>query len=81
LTATKAIAGEWALLREHFQHHASAIDRFRHTGPATVMHMAESGRNEVGEVLSSFERMALIERHCELCGCWPPEAMCSVSQR
>jgi hypothetical protein len=76
MTSTQDVAVEWTLLAAHFQHHASVIDRFRHTCPATVMHMIKSGTNEAGAVLSPFERMALNERHCELFGCWPPEAIC-----
>jgi hypothetical protein len=36
-----------------------------------VLGMAQSGRNERGQNLSAFEREALVERHCELFGCWP----------
>jgi hypothetical protein len=28
-------------------------------------------RNEAGTPLSRDERQALVERHCELFGCWP----------
>jgi hypothetical protein len=30
-----------------------------------------TGQNEFGESLSTFDREALAERHCELFGTWP----------
>jgi hypothetical protein len=33
--------------------------------------MWETDTNEAGERLSEFEREALVERYCELFGCWP----------
>jgi hypothetical protein len=66
---------EWARLEEHFAHHASLVDRFRAAGPPTVLGMAQSGRNERGQILSAFEREALVERHCELFGCWPDDTI------
>ena len=62
---------EWARLEEHFAHHASLVDRFSAAGPPAVLGMVRSGRNEQGQVLSAFEREALVERHCEIFGSWP----------
>jgi hypothetical protein len=39
-----------------------------------VQRLWQTRANEFGEPLSPFEREALIERHCELFGCWPDEA-------
>jgi hypothetical protein len=66
-----ATARLWALLEEHFQHHALLVNRFRGAGPAEVVRMWTSRTNEAGEPLSQFERDALVERHCELLGGWP----------
>ena len=60
------LQSEWARLEEHFAHHASLVDRFSAAGPPAVLGMVRSGRNERGQVLSAFEREALVERHCEL---------------
>jgi hypothetical protein len=38
-----------------------------------VLRMWHDGTNERGEPLTAFEREALVERHCELFGCWPPK--------
>jgi hypothetical protein len=65
------ISHQWALLDEHFRHHARLIERFRDIDPAAVIRMWRSGTNEAGGQLSQFEREALVERHCELFGCWP----------
>jgi hypothetical protein len=62
---------EWAKLEQHFGHHALRIARFRNAGPTAVLSMLRSGRNERGNLLSTFEREALVERHCEIFGTWP----------
>ena len=66
----KPIADQWALLEEHFHHHARLIKRFRDTSPSAVTRMWKSGTNESGEPLSQFEIDALVERYCELFGSW-----------
>ena len=68
---TKPNADQWALLEEHFHHHAHLIKRFRDTSPSAVTRMWKSGTNETGEPLSQFEIDALVERYCELFGSWP----------
>src|SRR5262249_8925819 len=65
------IAAHWAALDDHFQQHAGMVDRFREAGRDAVLSMWRSQTNEAGQCLSSFEREALIERHCELFGTWP----------
>jgi hypothetical protein len=67
----KRSSDAWAALEEHFRSHAAAVQRFRSSGPRDVVLMWRRGTNERGEPLSPFERQALIERHCELFGCWP----------
>ena len=67
----KPISDQWALLEEHFDHHARLIKRFGDKSPSAVTAMWKSGTNESGELLSQFEIDALVERYCELFGCWP----------
>jgi len=67
----KATAREWTRLQQHFCHHASLVERFRQAGPSSVVNMWRTGRNEAGELMSQFEREALMERYCELFGGWP----------
>jgi hypothetical protein len=62
---------QWAELEEHFRHHASVVRRFERANAQLVLRMWKTSRNEFGNRLSSFEREALIERHCELIGTWP----------
>src|SRR5262249_9605342 len=50
------------------QHHAGVVDRFRAADCDGVLSMWRSQTNEDGQYLSSFEREALIERHCQLFG-------------
>ena len=61
----------WAQLERHFCRHASLVRRFRRANAPLVLRMWKTRRNEFGEPLSSFEREALLERHCELFGKWP----------
>jgi hypothetical protein len=61
----------WASLERHFAHHARLVARFRSFGPVAVARMWREQRNEAGAPLSSDEREALVERHCELFGSWP----------
>ncbi len=63
---------EWARLERHFRYHGMLVDRFRSAGPALVLDMVRSGRNERGQALSAFEQEALVERYCEIFGRWPP---------
>ena len=62
---------QWKKLEAHFRHHASLVRRFRRANADLVLWMWETSRNEFGKPLSSFEREAVIERHCELFGTWP----------
>jgi hypothetical protein len=64
-------AASWLALDLHFIHHARQVERFRDADEWAVRRMWRSQTNEHGEALSRFEREALIERHCELFGCWP----------
>lgn len=66
-----ASARVWNHLEQHFCRHALLIERFRHASPPTVVHMWRTGKNEIGECMSQFERSALVERYCELFGIWP----------
>ena len=66
-----ACAPGWAELQDHFRHHASLLRRFARADAEAVAHMWKTNRNEFHEPLSTFEREALIERHCELFGTWP----------
>ena len=66
-----SLSAHWAALDNHFRHHATLVDRFRHAGPDAVVRMWKSQMNERGNRLSQCERDALIERHCELFGTWP----------
>jgi hypothetical protein len=66
-----ALAIQWALLNNHFKHHAKLINRFRGADRTAVVLMWKSQTNEDGNRLSQFEREALVERHCELFGIWP----------
>jgi hypothetical protein len=61
----------WSELQEHFRHHALLVQRFRRADAQAVARMCDTGRNEFGQPLTSFEREALAERHCELFGNWP----------
>jgi hypothetical protein len=61
----------WARLEEHFSYHASLVARFRAADSRAVLGMVRTGQNEQGQTLSAFEREALVERHCEIFGCWP----------
>jgi hypothetical protein len=67
----KRVTAQWARLEQHFAHHANLVNRFRPSGPVDVASMWQAQKNEFGERLSRLEREALIERHCELFGCWP----------
>jgi hypothetical protein len=62
---------QWKELETHFRHHASLVRRFRRANADLVLRMWQTSRNEFGKPLSSYEREALIERHCELFGTWP----------
>jgi hypothetical protein len=62
----------WQRLERHFHYHGLLIDRFRSAGPALVLDMIRTRRNEHGNSLSAFEHEALVERYCELFGRWPP---------
>ena len=62
------LAAHWAAVDDHFQHHAGVVDRFRAADCDGVLSMWRSQTNEDGQYLSSFEREALIERHCQLFG-------------
>jgi hypothetical protein len=64
-------AASWLALDVHFIRHARQVERFRGTDRSAVRHMWINQTNERGEPLTQFEREALIERHCELFGCWP----------
>jgi hypothetical protein len=66
-----ANAEQWAEFEEHIRYHASLLRRFRRMNGQLILRMWNTGRNEFGKPLSSFERDALIERHCELFGTWP----------
>lgn len=66
-----SLAAQWAVLDDHFRHHAKLVARFRHASPDAVVRMWKSQSNEHGDRLSPCERDALIERHCELFGTWP----------
>jgi hypothetical protein len=61
----------WQELERHFRHHALVVRRFEHAGASAVLEMLTTGQNEFGEPLSTFDREALAERHCELFGTWP----------
>ena len=67
----KSLADVRQSLEAHFRTHAAAVERFRGANANEVVRMWRTGTNEKGEPLSSFEREALIERHCELFGHWP----------
>jgi len=69
--AKDPLAVHWALLDNHFKHHANLVHRFRSADRAAVLRMWWTQTNEQGNPLSEFEREALIERHCELFGMWP----------
>jgi hypothetical protein len=47
------------------------VDRFGKASQDAVLRMWLNQTNENGEHLSEFERLALVERHCELFGTWP----------
>jgi hypothetical protein len=66
-----SIAAQWAVLDDHFRHHATLVGRFKHASPDAIVRMWKTQTNEHGKRLSHFERDALIERHCELFGIWP----------
>ena len=65
------LAAQWAVLDDHFRHHAMLVARFRNAAADAVGCMWLSEINEHGDCLSQFERDALVERHCELFGTWP----------
>jgi hypothetical protein len=67
----KFTAADLERLESHFCKHVAAVERFRHVPRAAVVRMWRDGVNERGEPLTAFERQALVERHCELFGCWP----------
>jgi hypothetical protein len=61
----------WQFLQEHFRYHARLVNYFKSAEAPAVIAMWETGANASGEPLSPFERDALVERYCELFGCWP----------
>jgi hypothetical protein len=65
------VVAEWAALEQHFRHHATLVNRFRHANGPAVLRMWMTQTNGAGKRLSQFEREALVERHCELFGTWP----------
>ena len=67
----RACVRAWSELQEHFGRHALLVRRFRRADAQAVARMWNAGRNELGQPLTSFEREALTERHCELFGNWP----------
>ena len=67
----RSLAAQWAVLDDHFGHHATLVARFRYADAEAVLRMWLSEINEHGDCLSQFERDALIERHCELFGTQP----------
>ena len=64
----------WAELEDHFQYQTLLLQRFAQASPSTVLRMWGMGTNELGRPLSTFEREALVERHCLAFGHWPTEA-------
>jgi glutathione S-transferase len=64
------LAREWERLERHFRRHRLAVKRFAGADAAAVAQMWETG-TDAGKRLSNFEREALVERYCELFGCWP----------
>jgi len=66
-----SVAGHWAALDDHFQHHVRLVDRFSDADAEAVVRMWLSEINEHGDCLSQFEREALVERYCELFETWP----------
>jgi hypothetical protein len=69
--STDSLVGEWERLERHFRRHRLVVKRFAGADAATVARMWKTGTNDSGKRLSNFEREALIERYCELFGCWP----------
>jgi hypothetical protein len=61
----------WAQLNRHFEYRTTVMRRFKHADRSAIVRMWDAGVNEFGAPLSAFEREALVERHCELFGCWP----------
>jgi len=66
-----ANTAQWNELETHFRHQATLVRRFERANAQLILRMWKTNRNEFGHPLSSFEREALIERHCELFGTWP----------
>jgi hypothetical protein len=64
------LAREWERLEQHFQRHSLVVKRFADADATAVAQMWATGTNEVGRRLSDLEREALVERYCELTGCW-----------
>jgi hypothetical protein len=67
-----SVDAHWLILGFHFVHHAQQVDRFRDASKRAVRRMWKDQTNEDGSPLSQFDREALMERHCELFGVWPP---------
>jgi hypothetical protein len=59
----KFSAADLERLEAHFRKHAAAVKRFRDADCSDVIRMWRDGTNERGQLLTAFEREALIERH------------------
>ena len=57
---------------EDYREACALSSRFSHASELDVVDMWERGVNEDGKPLTKFEVRALVERWCELFGCFPP---------
>jgi prophage regulatory protein len=73
LTEAKALAERWEAMAEDLRDAASLLSRFSNASPSEVIRMWETGKNEDGRRLTKFEGQALLERWCQLFGCFPPD--------
>jgi prophage regulatory protein len=73
IAEAKALATEWEHRYAQHEYDTAIAVRFRDATPAEVIAMWESGKNERGQKLNSFEFAALVEKWCDLFHCLPPD--------
>src|SRR5262245_10626569 len=72
LERAKRIADDREGMYEDWKWNSAVAARFQAADDRAVIAMWEGGKNEKGELLSRFERQALVERWCQLFGFLPP---------
>ena len=63
---------KWDAQAEQQAYDGHVASHYRAIGPVAIVGMWDTSKNEQGKPLSKFELAALVERWCELFGCFPP---------